>query len=102
MKVKYEVYFSLPFDRLVQKKIPELINLILPEGFLVIDVDANSGVSTYSIAKVGDKTACARINYFWSSGPMLRFTINSTGEGEELLNMMKTMFKMDDFLLLTI
>ncbi len=96
MDLKSEVYYRLPFGKLIQKKIPEFIKLILPDDYVVIDVDGSSLQPSYYIGKEGDKVACASIGYFLSNGPMIRITINNTDEGMEFLKIMKSYYNFDD------
>jgi len=64
----------------------------LPDGYKVFGADTEISTN-YFVRREGATESCAIINYFWSNGPMLRFSIyHYSPEGKMFMKAMETSF----------
>ena len=88
-------YFNLSFEKAIQNKILEFINLVLPEGYRVTG-SKRSPFPNYEISCSDGSVPCGVANYFWSNGPSICFRTYDSTEGKKFLLSMKETFDLDN------
>lgn len=96
-------YFNLSVDDLVKNKNKELLNAVLPEGYVVDRMEREGFVFFYIIKRKGFHPKCATAEAFWSNGQMFRFSVQlDSVEGLLFIKAMKNAFNVSESQIMTI